>query len=260
MSDVKNIVMDPKAIEVFKRPLPKELIKQRDGGGGKKLDYIGGETAIELLNEGFGYVWCDEVISKEIIQCVPRPLTAWNDKTRKKEPVLNADGSAKMEEQPPYVEVRVRITHISSGVFHEGFGTKILLGGASEQEGCSKAAHTDALKKAATKFGIGLELYSDKEPDTSTPVQSGGYKKDYPAKNTPAPAAPKKEEPNPWAGKEAEIRKLKELKAILGVDDNDKLNPFVAEFTGSKSDTYEKIGPASISAFNKFLEKKAANA
>jgi len=237
-----------KAREVIKRPIPKHLIKQRDGGFGKKLDYIEGDTVIELLDEAFGAEgWSFQIVGKYIVQSVPK----FNKKTNQ------------MEEQPPYVEVHGRLIVPGFGV-REQFGTKTLIGGASEQEGASKAAATDALKKCATLFGIGLELYGDKENTESETETSSYSKSGYGSQSkSPSTYSSQRSEPanegNPWAGKEGEIRKLKELKAILGIDDNNKLNPFVAEFTGSKGDTYEMITPANIAAFNKFLERKAAS-
>ena len=43
----------------------------------------------------------------------------------------------------------------------DGFGSKTVIGGQSKQEDNYKAAATDALKKAATLFGIAAQLYRD---------------------------------------------------------------------------------------------------
>jgi hypothetical protein len=176
--------------------------------------------------------------------------------------LFNSDGTPKLEAQPPYLQIRGRLTVPGLGV-KEQYGTKILVGGASEQEGASKSASTDALKKCATLFGIGLELYGGSEETSSTPATSynnnkynnsnnnKGYANVQSYNSTPAPAQVS------WEGKEGEVKKLKELKAILGVADNQQLNPYVAEFTGIVSATYELVTPNNIAAFNKFLMKKA---
>jgi hypothetical protein len=44
-----------------------------------------------------------------------------------------------------------------------GFGSKSILGKQNDQESIFKAAGTDALKKAASLLGIGLELYRDED-------------------------------------------------------------------------------------------------
>lgn len=44
-----------------------------------------------------------------------------------------------------------------------GFGSKTVLGGQADQEHIFKAAATDALKKAASLFGIGAQLYRDED-------------------------------------------------------------------------------------------------
>lgn len=245
----KNIAM-----ATISRPIPKELIKQRDTGYGKKLDYIGGETVISLLNEAFNGTWSYEIIDERVIESVSRPLLVYNNTTRKKEPVLNADQSPKMEPQPPYIQIRGRLSVPGFGV-REQYGTKIFVGGASEQEGAAKAAATDSLKKCATLFGIGLELYGDKEVDDTAPAPYNNYNK--PKAPTPQPAAPAVK-----TYKDEDIKRLKELKAILGIPqiENNRLNPYVEEFTGTKDATYEAINPDNITRFNKFLEKKAEKA
>ena len=56
-----------------------------------------------------------------------------------------------------------------------------------------------------------------------------------------------------------EVQRLKELKAILGAENNTQLNPFVQEFTGNPSSDYMSVTPDNIAAFNKFLQTKASN-
>ena len=58
----------------------------------------------------------------------------------------------------------------------------------------------------------------------------------------------------------AEVSKLKEYKAVLGIVDNNQLDPYVREFLGDGSATFKVISPLNISAFNTFLKKKAEEA
>jgi hypothetical protein len=247
MEDLRKVDL-AQAIGVIERPLDKKQIKQRDGGFGKKLDYIEGSTVTRLLNEAFGYAWDFYVVEKKIIQSEPK---------KKK------DGQ--VEAQPPYVEVLGRLV-IPGLCTKEQYGTKILLGGASEQEGAAKSAATDALKKCATLVGIGLELY-ETEDDAPASNRGGGGTNNYNSQNSyrsyqqqNQSAGTGAQGGNPWAGKDNDIKRLKELKAIIGVGSNEQLNPFVREFTGNAGSTYNDVTPTNITAFNKFLEKKAETA
>lgn len=256
-----------KAREVLERKLDPRLIKTREAGGGVKLDYIGGHTVIRLLNEAFGYKWSFEIVRDEIVESQGKPVVEWKD--RKRVPVLNADGSPKLEAQPPVVKVLGRLTVPGVGV-KEQYGSKVLIGGASEQESTFKSASTDALKKCATMFGIGLELYDDEEDTATTASTPGAQPQSYskPAYNNSGnssynkPAAP---QPQAQASTQvkydpADIEKMKELKAILGVTDNKQIDPFAREFFDDAKATYLSVTPSNIKAFNVFLSKKAQNA
>lgn len=220
-------VLSPEAKEVITRAIPHEQIKQRDAGFGKKLSYISGSTVIALLNQAFNYRWSFIVKDTQLI------LSA-----KKK------DG----KEQPPYIQVLGQLILPDLGVVKEQYGTKILIGGASEQEGAAKAAATDALKKCATLVGIGLELYDDSDIPADRPA-------DRPV--TP----PKTPAPTPGAVSlnwdPDDIGRLKELKAILDINDNVQLDAYVKEFIGDANATYKNVTPLNVKKFNKFLQEKA---
>jgi hypothetical protein len=243
--ELMNMPLSAESIKEIETPFDKSDIKQRDGGGGKKLNYVDGPTVIEKLNKAFGYKWSFEILSKEIIKSEPK--------------IIKKDGQEIVIPQSPYVEVVGRLTVPGVGV-KEQFGTKILVGGASEQEGAAKSAATDALKKCATLLGIGLELYGDSENEeqqkpanTNSNYRTGnGTYKSY------TPTKPQQEQKTTSVKfKPDDIRRMKELKAILGITDNKMLDPYVKEFTGNVDATYKDITPMNIGSFNKFLEKKA---
>lgn len=96
---------------------------QREGPGGKKLDYVAGETVIErLLDEAPEYSWVAKVVSIE-------------------------DGRAVVEGQ------LIIGDKIGTGVGASKMGTDL--------DSSLKAANTEALKNAAKNgFGIGLELWN----------------------------------------------------------------------------------------------------
>jgi hypothetical protein len=274
------------AKKILKAKLDPTWIKQRSQGK-TTLSYIGGNTVIHLLNAAFNYQWSFEIVSEEVVQSVPKPVTQWNNQSRRNEKVMNPDGTVKMEEQPPYLKVLGRLTVPGLGV-REQYGSKIFIGGATEQESAFKSASTDAMKKCASLFGIGLELYGDEEynfdevapatpsqpvqpvvaPTPSQPVtQSAPVSNPKPAPQTPRPATPPAQpaqaqtasagatNPNTWD--QNDINRLKELKAILGITDNAQLDPYVREFLDNKDMTYMNITPQNVKAFNIFLAKKA---
>lgn len=244
------------SVKVLERKLDPKLIKQRDAGRGVKLDYIGGHTVIRLLNEAFGYKWSFEIVSDEIVPSQPKVNKY-------------AKAGEAPEPQPPVVKVKGRLTVPGVGV-KEQYGSKVLVGGASEQESTFKSASTDALKKCATLLGIGLELYDDDEAEGATVANTPGatpqtyskpsYNKSdsKPSYNKPStPVAPATSAPS---YDPVDVAKMKELKAILGVTDNKEIDPYAREFFDDANATYLSVSPTTIKAFNVFLSKKAQNA
>lgn len=143
-------------------------IEQRKQGSAT-LSYIGGHVVIRLLNKAFNYQWSFEVVKEEIVPSLPKPAYSGYGNARKPimETIVLADGKTtsqvqKLEPQAPVVKVLGRLTVPGLGV-KEQYGSKVLIGGATEQESAFKSASTDALKKCASLFGIGLDLYGEVE-------------------------------------------------------------------------------------------------
>jgi len=126
--------------DVLERPFEAHLIKSRRGHSGKSFTYVEGAEYIKRLNEAFDGQWSFEI----------------------------------MEHHVRHRDVVV------VGRLDAGGCTKIAFGGAvvttSQQTGEPlnladdlKAAATDALKKAASLFGVGLHLHSsDSAPKEAT--------------------------------------------------------------------------------------------
>lgn len=115
--------------DVLTRPFPPELIRQRQGQGGKTLSYVETNAVVRRLLEG-----CDQ-FDLSIVQ----------------HHILEDE-----------VVVLARLT--ADGVTKEAFGGA---GITRERDGRPvsiaddlKAAGSDALKKAASLLGVGLDLYS----------------------------------------------------------------------------------------------------
>ncbi|MFC1817470.1 Rad52/Rad22 family DNA repair protein [Thermodesulfobacteriota bacterium] len=132
--------------QLLEQPFSPEEIKQRDGSFGQTLAYVSGHTVIQRLNDAFESAWSFEIVSHEIQQdevIVLGKLTAEST-------VKTQFGSSRI--------TRARET-----------GEMISL--ADDL----KSAATDALKKCATLFGVGLHLYADKpSPDTGTSKKGNG--------------------------------------------------------------------------------------
>ena len=234
-------------------------VKQRKQGNAT-LSYIGGHTVIRLLNKAFNYQWSFEIITEEIVQSLPK-----FDKYKKE-----------WQDQPPVAKVKGRLTVPGLGV-KEQYGSKVLIGGATEQESAFKSASTDAMKKCASLFGIGLELYGEDEGlettdeivEQSLPQQTKVQEpakqpqqtqtqqpKQEPVKQEKAPAQqPTQTMAGGWV--QEDVNRLKDLKQILGITDNAQLDPYVREFFDNKDVTWANINPDNIKAVNIFLAKKA---
>ena len=135
--------------EVATRAIPNELKQTRKGGFGNDLTYISGTTCIDMLNEAFDYLWDWEDIDHWMTESVP----AYNNKSQKSEP------------QSPVAHVKGCLTVYFKDdegqlipIHKTGIGDQSVHGKQSEQENIWKSASTDAMKKAATKLGLGLEL------------------------------------------------------------------------------------------------------
>jgi hypothetical protein len=118
--------------ELLEKPFPREQIQHRKGGFGEVLDYIEGPLVIQRLNEAFQSEWSFKVQEHTILEN----------------------------------EVVVLGELTAQGIVKTQFGAKDITRGKADGVTVSigddlKAAATDALKKCATLFGVGLHLYLD---------------------------------------------------------------------------------------------------
>lgn len=119
-----------KTKEILARAFPSEAIRQRKGGGGRTFDYIGHDTATRRLIEA-----TDNTFNWTL--------------TRQD---FRDDGG--------------RTTMLVSGVLcieglgcREGTGVQAIQTGGGEDQ--YKGAESDALKRAAMRFGVAIELYGE---------------------------------------------------------------------------------------------------
>ena len=122
------------------RPFPPELIKQRQGQGGKMLSYIETHSVISRLNEGCD-AWSFEIVEHHV---------------HDDEVVVVAKLTA---------DIVVKMAFGGSRITRDR-GKPISI--ADDL----KAAGSDALKKAASLLGVGLELYGAPAANTTAVAQS----------------------------------------------------------------------------------------
>lgn len=120
--------------KLLEQPFESKYIKQRRGNYGATLDYIETHVVIQRLNDAFEGEWSFEI-------------SAW-------EQIADSD------------EVVVLGTIIADGISKQQFGSSTIKRAKNDGAVISigddlKSAASDALKKTATLFGVGLQLYGD---------------------------------------------------------------------------------------------------
>lgn len=163
MSKMYNV----KIYEATRLPIPESIIEKKDQGYGKQpLSYITGTVVTDYLNEIFDYCWSWQVTGQWIDNTFPFYK---KDKQTKELTLVKKDLSH-------IIHVKGILTapvinpftgeHIM--VQKEAFGSKIVYetDGEPGQESMYKSAATDALKKAASMFGIDGHLRRSEDEDT----------------------------------------------------------------------------------------------
>ena len=136
--------MEQTILDTLTRPFDPAQIRQREGRGGKMLDYLETHSVITRLNEAFAGAWSFEVLSHELLEG---------------EAVVHARLSA-------------------GGQSKTAFGGSDIARHRETQKPVSlsddlKAAASDALKKCATLYGIGLHLYDKPQRPQQTGQRPG---------------------------------------------------------------------------------------
>ncbi len=122
-------------------PFPEDAVSSRKGTHGKTLQYIETWRVVDRLNEAFAHDWSLRVLEWKLLDA---EVVVWAE--------LDA-----------------------GGVVKHGFGNSTVTRSKDSGEPVSigddiKAAASDALKKAATLFGVGLELYSGRSSAGRAPL------------------------------------------------------------------------------------------
>lgn len=129
--------------QLLEKPFEPAQIRQRKGRNGM-LDYVEGHSVIHRLNEALDGAWSFEIMQHEVREDEVLVLAK-----------LTAEGITKMN------------FGVSQVTRERDSGALVSLGDDL------KAAGTDALKKCATFFGVGLHLYAEKPLAGRGPVARG---------------------------------------------------------------------------------------
>jgi len=114
--------------ELLTQPFPDHEIRHRPGPGGKSLSYVSGASITQRLNQAFDHQWSFDIIK------------SWDDGT-----TVFVQGELEAE-----------------GIKKVNIGTA-----ESSKPDALKSATTDALKRCALLFGIGLHLYGLEKPNNN---------------------------------------------------------------------------------------------
>ena len=155
--------------ELLRVGLPKQFVKQRAGGGGKKVDYLEGGAQLEIANHVFGALnWSSRVVHLEFDYC-RHDKDYWHC------------GASSL--------VRVQV---KSGALHEdiGYGVSKDRDQGQALERAKKAAVTDARKRALRCFGELLGNSLKHKDDNSAHLQENHEVQGSPSSNGAARQPP----------------------------------------------------------------------
>lgn len=129
--------------------IPPGLINKKPGQG--DLRYISGYSVIDMLNNLTNYMWEWSIDKCWIEKCVDKYNPKYDTEPKPQNPVAHVIGTLTMHFQDENGNDFV--------IRKSAPGAKPLIGGQNEQKDIFKSASTDAIKKAASYFGIGAQLY-----------------------------------------------------------------------------------------------------
>ena len=129
--------------DLLSLPFPQDQLKTRPGQHGKTVTYVDVAAVIERLNAVSDFEWTFEVVKYDVLESEVVVLGK-----------LAIDGVTKM-------------AFGGASITRDSTGKDISIGDDL------KAAASDAIKKAASLFGIGLEVYGGAANVTSAPSRGG---------------------------------------------------------------------------------------
>lgn len=220
---VKPLKIDEGLQKLLSQQTDPTLIRKRQQSG-TTLSYITGYTVVRKLNAAFGYCWnwkVDKAWLEDISGAKPGQVCH----------VLGTLTAMVTDDNGNLIPLS-----------KQAYGSKvsILKMGAQDNQNLYKVASTDALKKAASMFGIGADLYLTEEEQEFLDM----------------------EEQNPWSEEEIEKYKtewnyIQQFQENYQVSDSE-LDDLVSEFTEGAVKSILMLKPNSIKDFVAYIENLIA--
>ena len=153
-------------LDRLRQPLDMCRVKRRQAPGQGTVPYLEGFDVIEVANDIFNFCWSFDLISEPQIMRWDRVVTNYDQRSKKKMPVLAEDGKTVTENVGlVYVTGRVMVEMDGKAYYHADAGRCIFTGDLPESLDTAIAgAVTDCLKRCFRQLGeqFGNSLY-DKE-------------------------------------------------------------------------------------------------
>ena len=160
----------------LKQPLDMNRVKRRQASGQGTVPYLEGYDVIEVANDLFLFRWSFDLISEPHIMRWDRVITFYDQRAKKKVPVLGEDGKPTTEiAGVAYITGRIIVELDGKTYSHADAGRCIFTGDAPEALDMAIAgAVTDCLKRCFRQLGeqFGNSLY-DKEIARTAGLENG---------------------------------------------------------------------------------------
>ena len=138
--------VSPQALAILLAPTPKDVIREREGPGRKMLSYVKHGWYRARLNEAFGFDWDWEIV-KTTLDTVSNFV------------VVEGMLTARVRDRNGTIKTTIKKSGIG-GADLKRFSANIS-GGYVDVGNDTKAADTEAFKRACLGLGLGLDLYWD---------------------------------------------------------------------------------------------------
>ncbi len=225
----------------LRQPLDMNRVKRRQAPGQGTVPYLEGYDVIEAANDLFLFRWSFDLLSEPHIMRWDKVITFYDQRARKKVPVLGEDGKPTTEiAGVAYITGRITVELDGKAYSHADAGRCIFNGDSPEALDMAIAgAVTDCLKRCFRQLGeqFGNSLY-DKEVAKTAGLENGATNGHGSSGNgqsaSPNPPAP----PNPPAS-QAEALQYRDGVAV------DTSNAAEVEAFNAFKSAHQELAPAS---------------
>lgn len=162
-ADIVASIMNEAQFAIISGKTPREAIKKRPGKGGKTFSYVPHGYVTAVLNRAFGFDWTFEIVPNgrgDFYEYFPETEITLRKKpyTRPASCIVQGKLTIHIHNPANPAEILGTIVKMSTGEREDA--------GGMTMGSLIKAAESDALKKAASRLGVALDLYwQDAEAD-----------------------------------------------------------------------------------------------